>query len=114
MSLVVEHELRHGAAAGGDPAAETLSFKVGPVFAQCAKCGAQEFGRADTGAALTYKSMLACRGCGAKTVHGELIVQLAREVSVHARSSLARAKARTLRRGGGRSQSTGRVHGEES
>lgn len=61
LDLVVQHEEREGALSSFPPAAEPLMFHAGPVAAPP-----------------TYRSMLACLGCGAEVVHGDLITALAK------------------------------------
>lgn len=70
MDLVAKHELKD--------AEERLTFELGPLRAQCSKCGGGEFRRA-VDAPLTYQSLLACCACGHEVVHGDLVVQVAKE-----------------------------------
>lgn len=72
MDLVAKHELKD--------AEDRLTFEVGPLRARCAKCGGGEF-RGPPGAPLTYRSLLACCACGHEVVHGDLVVQVAREAA---------------------------------
>ena len=72
MDLVAKHELKD--------AQDKLTFEVGPLRAQCPKCGAGEF-RRPTDAPLTYLSLLACCACGHQVVHGDLVVQVAKEAT---------------------------------
>ena len=73
---------------------EKLSFNVGPTLARCARCEGTEFRRADESQPLHYTRNLACRSCGAEVNYGQLVVELAKETSVHARSRLAALKKR--------------------
>jgi hypothetical protein len=73
---------------------ERLVFKAGPELAHCAKCGGEEFRRADPSAPHTYRSMLACLRCGSEVIHGNLIAELARQVSLRAGSYVERARSR--------------------
>lgn len=95
LDLVVQHEERDGALPSTQPAPEPLTFRAGPVAATCAKCGHEHFRRADPAARPTYRSRLACFGCGTEVVHGDLITALAKEVARRAGSYVARARART-------------------
>lgn len=74
--------------------AERLTFKAGPVVAECVQCGHTEFRRADSAARLTYGSTLACCSCDTEIIHGDLIVRLAKEVARRAGTYVARARAR--------------------
>ncbi|HZE60224.1 MAG TPA: hypothetical protein VE085_06675 [Burkholderiales bacterium] len=77
---------------------EKLSFNVGPVLAHCSRCEGTEFRRADPNQPLHYARNLACRSCGTEVNYGRLVVELARETSVHARSRLAALKQREAER----------------
>lgn len=94
LELVVQHEERDGTLVASPPQAEPLRFHAGPVAATCAKCGHDRFRRVDPTTRPTYGSTLACLGCGAEVVHGDLIAALAREVSRRAGTYVARARAR--------------------
>ena len=88
MQFVAAREQQ--SAVQASPAAdEKLSFNVGPVFARCARCESIEFRRADASQPLQYARDLACCACGARVNYGRLVVQLAKETSVHPRSRLA-------------------------
>ena len=90
-----EQQIAVQASAASD---EKLSFNVGPVLARCARCEGTQFRRADPSQALHYARNLACRSCGAEVNYGRLVVELARETSVHARSRLAALKQREAER----------------
>jgi hypothetical protein len=94
LELVVQHEQRDATPSPSQPAPEPLRFHAGPVAATCAKCGHERFRRVDPAARATYRSTLACLGCGAEVVHGDLIAGLAREVCRRAGTYVARARAR--------------------
>jgi hypothetical protein len=94
LDLVVQHEEREAAPSAGEPAPEPLVFRAGPVVAACAKCGQERFRRVDPSVPATYRSVLACLGCGSEVVHGNLIAALAKEVARRAGSYVARARDR--------------------
>ena len=94
LDLIVQHEERDGTMAPAQPAPDPLIFRAGAVTAACAKCGQERFRRVDPAARATYRSLLACLGCGSEVVHGDLIAALAREVSRRAGTYVARARAR--------------------
>jgi hypothetical protein len=98
LKLVVDHEVRDGPLCGAQHAPERLTFKAGPVVAECPKCRSTQFRRADADAPLTYRSRLACLRCEGEIVHGDLVVALTREVARRAGSYVARAKAQRTRR----------------
>jgi len=77
---------------------EKLTFKIGPVLARCASCEGTEFRRADPAHPLHYARNLACRSCGTEVKYGTLVVELAKETSIHARSRLAAIKRREAER----------------
>jgi hypothetical protein len=77
IDLVAKHELKE------QP--ERFTFEVGPVRARCAGCGATEFRRRDPDVALTYMSLLACAICGHEVVHGDLVVQVAKDAGQQAK-----------------------------
>ena len=77
MDLVAKHEL--------EEPGEKLTFAVGPVRARCVRCGGTEFRPAKPGGALTYTSLLACCGCAREIVHGDLVVQVAKDAGVQAK-----------------------------
>lgn len=94
LELVAQHEQRDGTLVASAPEPEPLRFLAGPVPATCAKCGQEHFRRADPSARPTYRSTLACLGCGTEVAHGDLIAALAKEVSRRAGTYVARARAR--------------------
>ena len=77
MDLVAKHELKDHP--------ERFTLEVGSVRARCAGCGATEFRPRDPAGPLTYKSTLACAICGHEVLHGELVVQVAKDASVLAK-----------------------------
>lgn len=94
LELVVKHEEREGIRAPVQPVAEPLMFRAGPVAAACAKCGNERFRYVDAAARATYRSMLACLGCGTEVMHSGLIAALAHEVARRAGTYVARARDR--------------------
>lgn len=98
-----EHEL---AVHAGEATDEKLSFNVGPMLARCTTCGTTEFRRADPTQSLHYARNLACRSCGTEVNYGQLVVELAKEVSVNARSRLAAIKRQEAARKARQSKKT--------
>lgn len=86
LEIVVEHERATGPLQPAEAPPEGLVFKAGAVLAQCARCSAHEFRRADPAAPHTYMSVLACLECGTRAVHHELVAELAKEVARRAGS----------------------------
>ena len=97
MEFVAAQESQTAVQASG-ASDEKLSFNVGPVLAHCSACEGTEFRRADPHQPLHYARNLACRSCGTEVNYGRLVVELARETSVHARSRLAALKQREAER----------------
>jgi len=94
------------------PSAEKLRFKIGDLEAHCERCDGHEFVQTDPSMPLRYINELACRGCGHRVSHGNLIAQLAKDAVYHSKAlTVARQKRqaellknspklRTLRGGG--------------
>ena len=97
MEFVATRE-QQSAVLASEATDEKLSFNVGPTLARCATCDGTEFRRADASKALHYTRNLACRSCGTEVNYGRLVVELAKETSVHARSRLAALKKREAER----------------
>jgi hypothetical protein len=95
LDLVVQHEEREGAPPSTQPAPEPLMFRAGPVPATCTQCGHERFRRKDPAASATYRSVLACLGCGTEVAHGELIAALAKEVARRAGTYVLRARSKS-------------------
>ena len=95
LDLVVQHEERDGTVQAAPPAVAPLAFRAGPATATCTKCGHERFRRADPQAGPSYRSMLACLGCGTEVMHANLIAALAKEVAHRAGTYVARARARS-------------------
>ena len=85
---------RNGGAHLAPPIAqgEPLSFKMGDNVAHCARCDGTEFIAAE--GQLNFISQLACRACGERVVHGNLVAQLAKDAIQQSR---AMTVARTRR-----------------
>ncbi len=76
-----------------------LTFRMGQILARCSRCDGTEFGPAERDAPLKLTSELACRACGGKVIHGNLIAQLAQDTVQHSHAmSAARAKRQATRR----------------
>jgi len=97
MQFVSAHE-QQSAAQVSEATDEKLTFNVGPMLARCATCDGTEFRRADATKPLHYTRNLACRSCGTEVNYGRLVVELAKETSVHARARLAALKKREAER----------------
>jgi hypothetical protein len=78
---------------GKPPGAARLTFKMGPLFARCARCDGTEFVAVDPAAPLLLTSDLACAACGLQVRHGTLICQLAKD-AVHQSRAMTAARAR--------------------
>jgi len=93
LQMVKRHEEAHPPAPEG-PAAdgEKLTFKAGKILARCMRCDGVEFARSLPHAALKYTSRLVCRTCRYEVIHGDLIAELAREVSLTAAAGVARVR----------------------
>ena len=94
MDLVAKHEVSNVSQLPAPSAGAPLRFSIGRTLAECASCGSIDFRQVDPTQPLKYTSELACASCGAQVVHGNLVVQLAREVSLNARGRFAAAKKR--------------------
>ena len=75
----------------GDAPPETLTFRLGPLLGRCSRCDSTEFRPLRQGA-LRLTSPLACTACGAETVHGDLLAQLARDAVQHSRAVAVRTR----------------------
>lgn len=77
-------------------AAEKLRFKIGELEAHCERCDGHEFVQTDPSMPLRYINELACRGCGHRVSHGNLIAQLAKDAVYHSKAlTVARQKRQT-------------------
>ena len=75
---------------------EPLTFCIGQLFARCSRCDSTEFAPAEPDEPLSLVSALACRACGEKVIHGDLIARLAQDAVQYAHAMTA---ARTRRQG---------------
>ncbi|HUQ75761.1 MAG TPA: hypothetical protein VM183_13635 [Burkholderiales bacterium] len=77
MDIVATHEARlPDEPSEPAPAEAVLTFHVHQLRARCASCDAVEFVRRSPGAALRYRSVLACNSCGQEIVHCALLIEL--------------------------------------
>jgi hypothetical protein len=86
LERLTQHE-NNGAPAPVFDSDATLTFPMGELLARCGRCDGTEFTPALPGAPLKMTSELACRACGEKVVHGNLIARLAEEVVQHSRAA---------------------------
>jgi len=87
---VLSQSERNGGGAAALPGAaqgEPVTFKMGENVAHCARCDGIEFVAAD--GRLDFISELACRACGERVVHGNLIAQLAKDAIQQSRAMTA-------------------------
>jgi len=71
------------------PTSEPLTFKIGDNVAHCARCDGTEFVLTQPQGRLNFISELACRACGERVVHGNLIAQLAKDAVQQSRAMTA-------------------------
>ena len=71
------------------PTGEPMTFKIGDNVAHCARCEGTEFVVTEPQGRLNFISELACRACGARVVHGDLIAQLAKDAIQQSRAMTA-------------------------
>ena len=86
---VLSESERKGSSAAALPAVqgEPVTFKMGENVAHCARCDGSEFTAVD--GRLDFISQLACRTCGERVVHGNLIAQLATDAIQQSRAMTA-------------------------
>lgn len=97
IELIAQHEKKQAPepSAAGAIDGERLRFSVGEFEARCPRCDSSDFRRADPAFALRYTSPLLCCACGGSAVHGDLLVQLAKDAVYHSRAmTVARNKPR--------------------
>src|SRR3954468_16457439 len=70
-----------------------LVFTMGKLKARCSRCDGTEFEAVDPGSRVRLTSTLCCRGCAWPIVHGDLLVQLAKDLVLQSRAASA-ARAR--------------------
>jgi DNA-directed RNA polymerase subunit RPC12/RpoP len=75
---------------------EPLTFKMGEVVAHCARCDGSEFAALASNDEIKFTSELACRDCGERVVHGNLICQLAKDAVQHSRAKTAARSRRQV------------------
>lgn len=93
------HEMS-GAAAPRPPGnGEPLVFRMGDLVACCARCDGTEFAPSNPHAPLSLTGELACRACGEKVIHGNLIARLAEDAvqQVHARTAARQRRQSALK-----------------
>jgi hypothetical protein len=83
-----EHALKDDPASGET----TLTLKIGPNFARCSACDGVEFRSVNPTEPLRYVSKVACKTCGSEVPYGQLVVGLAKEVTLHSRAAHVRLK----------------------
>lgn len=94
--MQLERKAANGAADAAAPAADgaqpdKLVFPLGPLLARCARCDGTEFRLVNAGT-LRLTSPLACTGCGASVIHGNLLAQLAKDAVHQSRAVAARTR----------------------
>jgi|SRR5690348_10622191 DNA-binding transcriptional regulator YdaS (Cro superfamily) len=94
LERLTMHEASGAAQAPTMKEGEPLSFCMGQLLARCSRCDSTEFAPAEPEKPLTLVSALACRACGEKVTHGDLISQLAQDAVQYAHAMTA---ARTRR-----------------
>jgi hypothetical protein len=74
---------------------EPLTFQMGKLLARCGRCDGTEFLPADPAAPLKLTSVLVCRACGERVIHGNLIAQLAQDAVLNSHAmTVARTRCR--------------------
>lgn len=68
---------------------EPLTFKMAELVAHCARCDGTEFLAVSPDTGVRFTSTLACRACGERIVHGNLIAQLAKDAVYQSRAMTA-------------------------
>jgi len=99
IGLLGEYEKKGGGYPGARGAAsdEKLAFRMGKLFARCARCDGIEFLPADPAQPLRLMSELQCCACGERVIHGNLIAQLAKDAISQSRAyTAARAKRQAV------------------
>jgi hypothetical protein len=91
MEVLAQHE-QEGAGEELADADAPLTFAIGRQVAQCSSCGGQEFARVDKDGPLRFVHRLRCLSCDTQVVHGDLVAELARRVSIHAAHRLDRVR----------------------
>lgn len=94
LERLTVHEQNGASAAPLVKDGEPLSFRIGQLLARCSRCDCTEFDPAEADKPLTLVSALACRACGEKVIHGNLIAHLAQDAVQYAHAMTA---ARTRR-----------------
>ena len=95
MEVLAQHEM-NGAdttiqqAAKGEP----LTLRMGDLLARCATCDGTEFVTTTDDARVRFTSELACRACGERVIHGNLVAQLAKDTVLHSRTLTAQRTRR--------------------
>ena len=73
-------------------APDKLTLELGALSAHCTSCDCTDFRLATPDEPLRLTSRLLCVGCGAETLHGKLIAQLADDMVQQSRAMTVRAK----------------------
>jgi hypothetical protein len=97
---VLERLTVHEASGASVPRAvkdgEPLTFAMGQLLARCSRCDGTQFDPAAPDKPLRLVSMLACRACGEKIVHGNLIARLAQDAVQYAHAMTAARTRRSI------------------
>ena len=73
---------------------EPITLKMGELVAHCARCDGTEFLPTGENGRVRFTSELACRGCGERVIHGNLVAQLAKDAVMHSRTMTAQRARR--------------------
>lgn len=73
---------------------EPVTLRSGDLLARCAQCDGTEFVPTGDDPRVKFTSELACRACGERVIHGNLVAQLAKDAVLHARTLTARRARR--------------------
>ena len=94
LERLIVHEASGAATAPTVQNGEPLTFCMGQLLARCSRCDGTEFAPAEPDKPLTLRSTLACRACGEKIVHANLIAQLAQDAVQYAHAMTAARERR--------------------
>ena len=73
---------------------EPITPKMGDLVAHCARCDGTEFIPTGENGRVRFTSELACRGCGDRVIHGNLVAQLTKDAVMHSRTMTAQRARR--------------------
>lgn len=78
LDLVASDEASRAAPAHAAAGAQALRFNIGAVFARCERCANEIFDATTSVVPPPLSAELACRACGQRIMHRELLATLAR------------------------------------